>query len=139
LRVEFRGRPDVNTLRALRRRVDDPAFASAVREYYHRLHNDPSVRIEFLAALQDLLRTAQDHKSDLNYAASQIGAIGIGGGVGLIGGSIVAVATAAFPIVAVIPILGGAVMAGTAFFGGRCSAESLRSSNTFVELSNGLR
>ena len=119
LTEQFSDRPDLETLRAVRQRLDNPAFASAVREYYDRRHNDPSLRIEFKDSLQKLLRIVQDHKSDLDYDAVQVGAIGVGGGIGLVGGGVVAAASAAFPIIVLVPIVGGAVMAGMAFFSGR--------------------
>jgi hypothetical protein len=119
LTEQFSDRPDLRTLRAVRRRVDNPAFASAIREYYNRRHNDPSVRIEFKDSLQRLLRLVQDHKADLDYDATQVGAIGIGGGIGLVGGGVVAAASAAFPIIVLVPIIGGAVMAGIAFVSGK--------------------
>lgn len=120
---QFADRPNLDVLKGVRQRIDDPAFASAITEFSTRGHNDPSVRIDFKKALRSLLRAAQDRKSDLDYEATQVGRIGIGGGVGLVGGSVVAAATAAFPIVVLIPVLGGAVVTGLAFLRWK-SAES---------------
>src|SRR4051794_1652131 len=107
--------PDAAALRAVRAMVDDPAFLKALKEYMRGI-NDPDVLAQLLTRLTRLMRHCSD-KSDDTKLHSEVGVrAGLGTGVGLVAGSIIAAVSAPVPVITLITIVGGLWMTGTGYF-----------------------
>jgi hypothetical protein len=112
------GSPDIDALKLIRETLDDAAFGAELVRYLKAI-NDPDILNKNLRRIRHLKRDIQDRSEDRNYQKEQAVQFGVVGGVGLIGGSIVAAASATFPFIVLIPICGGAWMAFSGYFGGR--------------------
>jgi len=112
------GSPNIDALKMIRETLDDKVFGYELVRYAKEI-NDPDSRNDLLSRIRHLQRRIEDRREDRNYQKEQAVHIGVVGGVGLIGGSIVAAASATFPVIVLIPIFGGLWMAFSGYSGGR--------------------
>ncbi len=106
----LKGEPAVERLREARDILDDPAFvAELIREI--KTINDPDVLSDLLARIRRLRRDMEERRDKKLHNKEMIVQMGVAGGVGLVGGSIVAAAAATFPLIVLLPVVGGALMA----------------------------
>lgn len=110
--------PGLEGLRNLRERLDDQRFETGLVDYYAQA-NDPDIKAEIVNLLRKIRRRLIDAKEDKAFEKDQLSTIGIGGGVSLIGGGILAVVTVIFPLAALVPILGGGVIVARSVFSAR--------------------
>jgi hypothetical protein len=94
---------DAQTLRGIRKTLDEPAFFSELNEYLRGL-NDPATKAEVLTTLVDIHRHCGDKSAERKNRLTNV-RYGIGGGIALGGASIIAIAT--LGPVAIIPLCAG--------------------------------
>ena len=91
------------TLLRIRKTLDEPAFFSELNDYVRGLNN-PSTKAQILATLVDIHRHCGDKSAERKNKLTNV-RYGIGGGIALSGGSIIALGTLG-PL-AIFPLLGG--------------------------------
>lgn len=101
------GQPTHVELRKLRDKCDSRAVQRAVQDAVRGI-NDPEKKDEVLDRFQRLLRAIAEKAARLKEQKDQANTIGIGVGSATTAGGIVAAITIAVPVVAIIPVLGGA-------------------------------
>lgn len=101
------GQPTQAELRKLRDRCDSQAIRRAAREILRSL-NHTETRDQVLDHHKRLLRAIEEKVEQTRERKDQAKLIGIGMGSAVTGGGIIAAISIAVPVVAVIPILGGA-------------------------------
>jgi hypothetical protein len=95
--------PDANVLRGVRKTLDDPGFFNELDKYMRGLNN-PDTKAEVLDTLIEIHRLCGDRGAARKNNLTNL-RYGIGGGIALAGGSIIAIATLG-PL-AFIPMVGG--------------------------------
>jgi hypothetical protein len=101
--------PDETALRQIREWLDDPAYLSELKRYAEGL-NDPGSLVNLQILLRRLKRFLEDKAKHSEHQKDLLGRIGMGGGVGLATGSLIAAVHATFPPVVLISLAGGAWM-----------------------------
>jgi hypothetical protein len=114
--------PDTTALGRIRSTLDDPVFMAAWKDYIGTT-NDYAERDECAAGMQELMRFCGDNGIDRNNELTNV-RYGIGIGGSMVASSIIGLATAATGVFFVLPLIGGAIIAGTCMFHtGRISRE----------------
>ncbi len=106
------GRADSSALREVRRNLGDPALLSAIQEDL-RITNDPDRRASFLQILRDIRDKSGDLEAQRKNQLTNL-RYGIGGGIALVGSSVIAVAASGG--IFIFPLIAGA---GVAFVCGK--------------------
>ena len=104
------GSPPVYELREIRDILDDPAYVAELTRFMAGI-NDPDSLSDLLSKMRRIRRKFEERCEKRKLHKDVAVQLGIVGGVGLIGGSIVAAASAAFPPIVLVPVFGGAWMA----------------------------
>lgn len=109
-KIDLGDEPDLGALRKMRGQVDTVAFAARFRQEV-RSANDPHRRAEAVQAVEDLIHRIGDLAADRGWQSGLIDALGLAGGGTMMGGALVAAATAPFSVLALGPALfGGALI-----------------------------
>lgn len=106
------GRANSSALREVRRNLGDPALLSAIEEDL-RITNDPDRRASFLQILRDIRDKSGDLEAQRKNQLTNL-RYGIGGGIALVGSSVIAVAASGG--IFIFPLITGA---GVAFVCGK--------------------
>lgn len=101
---------DPEALRRIRTTFDDPVFLAAWRDYLRRT-NDYEERDQRNAELLEIMRLCGDGGADRNNELTNT-RYGIGIGGSMVASSIIGLATAGVAAFFVMPLLGGALIAG---------------------------
>lgn len=94
--------------------LDDPAFLAEMKRYA-RCINDADVLAAFLGTLRRIRRRLEELRDRRLFQKDVAVQLGVVGGVGVIGASIVAAATAALPLIAIVPVGGALWMAALGY------------------------
>lgn len=97
---------ELDTLRAARALLVEPAFSRKLGQLLDLLHNQPDERAAIRAALTEARFAFRDQLAARVERHSQTGLIAIGGGTALAAGAVLATATqlVAYPPLAIIPL-----------------------------------
>jgi len=101
------GSPAATELREIRDVLDDPAYVDELARFLAGV-NDPDVLNDLLGRMRRLKRRLEERSEKRKLHKDLVVQMGVVGGVGLIGGSIVTASSATFPLIALIPVAGGA-------------------------------
>lgn len=112
---DLNDRPDSGRLRDIRDWLDSPALVAELKSYIAGV-NDPDVLNDVLARIQRLKRLLEDERNAREHQKDFLSRAGIGGGIGLVTGSLIAAAHATFPPIALISLGGGAWMLLIGYF-----------------------
>jgi hypothetical protein len=112
----IRERANIDTLEKIRDLIDDAAFATQLEVYINNKHNSLSP-IDIPNALTRAIRAADDGQSKDATNKQMVTIWGGGGSATLVFGSIMATLSLAIPVVALIPLVGGLLVAGTTYAG----------------------
>ena len=118
IETDLEGKVDVRRLRDIRDWLDDPAFLAELLSYIRTL-NDPDSLNDIRSRIRHLWRLCEERCDQRKLDKEIILQMGVVGGVGLVTGSLIASASATFPFVVMVPIVGGAWMALQGHFGVR--------------------
>jgi hypothetical protein len=88
--------PSAGELRDVRDILDDPSYEAELARFIAGI-NDPDVLGDFLARMRRLRRRMEERCEKRKLQKEIVVQMGVVGGVGLIGGSIIAAASATFP------------------------------------------
>jgi hypothetical protein len=108
----------IERLREVREYIGDPAFLAELQEF-RRTRNDPDQIADLASVARRLQWCLGDRCEAHKFEGSVLLQGGMAGGIGLIGGCIVAALTATFPLVAVLPVAGGAYMVVRGYLGAK--------------------
>lgn len=109
------GKPGSAELVKIRDTLDDPLYVKEVVRFVSGI-NDPSVAAYLLGKIRRLRREVEAKCEKRKLHKELEVQMGVAGGIGIIGGSIIAAATATFPLVALVPVGGGAWLAFKGYF-----------------------
>ena len=118
IETDLEGKVDVRRLRDIRDWLDDPAFLAELLSYIRTL-NDPDSLNDIRSRIRHRWRLCEERCDQRKLDKEIILQMGVVGGVGLVTGSLIASASATFPFVVMVPIVGGAWMALQGHFGVR--------------------
>ncbi len=110
------GKPSAAELTAIRNTLDDPAYVKEIVRFVNGI-NDPTVSGYLLGKIRRLRREVQAKCEKRKLHKELEVQMGVAGGIGIVGGSIIAAATATFPLLALVPVSGGAWLAFRGYFG----------------------
>ena len=136
---------DLESLHAFRLLLANPALAQDLKDTISRSHNRPQTKGNFLHRLNLLLFHFRDQRSKRSQELSQLSAIVINGGMGVVGAAVVALATELLtnPLLIAFPIAGGAYSVWRGALANRHLALEISALGDIVEmlerLASGLR
>jgi len=131
-------RPDAATLAGILERIDSRAFALEIKEYRRGL-NDPDALNDFEDDVLRFRRDIERLRAALDYDRQQLGVIGIGMGVALVGGGIIAAVSIAVPPLALLPIAAGGMVLGTSYSRGKQISREIALCDQMIERLKGLQ
>lgn len=103
-------------LTEIRDTLDDPLYVREIVRLVGTI-NDPSVAGYLIGKIRRLRREVEARCEKRKLHKELEVQMGVAGGIGIIGGSIIAAATATFPLIALVPVGGGAWLAYRGYFG----------------------
>jgi hypothetical protein len=121
------GRADGLALREVRRNLSDPALLSAIKEHL-RVTNDPERRASILQILRDIRDQSGDLEAKRKNELTNL-RYGIGGGIALVGSSVIAVAASGG--IFIFPLIAGA---GVAFVCGKNTAPLAEEERLYADI-----
>ena len=114
LKAAIEARPNAEHLGYHLEILDDPSFEAGVIRYIHGI-NEPDKRSAMTAQMRSLRRLLEERREGCKFQKDFAIQAGMAGGVSLIVGSIIAVASGLSPFVLLIAMFGGASMVGTGY------------------------